>query len=706
MTNLILKLWELYQSKKLDTSRLIEENIEETILYFFSSQTAEMQLYLKSPIISHLSTLHGYLILRVLELVPEKEILAIRDRGLPEGPPERDDLVIEFRQQLKNCCKEEITMLNLIVFLKKRFFLAEYNEITGKLTISPPINQKNIQRAISFNLREEDQKWNDVFSPQNFPRSGTTFYLGRSSGVGMVTEEEITTDWAIFQKTWEKLYSLSLDITPSQFFSLWELVKWIHWPLPFNVNNASMLKTQLGLEDDNEIQEIFNILTSVLPEISNIKLPANINQLKENFLYKIFDIGFGWKLNCSGEPTHFHLACQFAANHFIRNCFNIFFEEKNNPGELYEDYLSKIINLFKSGNVKFIENRNSFLLYDPVIDRNAQEEHLTINLEILETNYEIKAPNVKKYGISEDGEIDLIIYSNKNIFILEAKSFFGRNTSHAFQSAAEQCTRYREWLTTDSFKKLITKKHKIKKWNRVFILIVTNRQEERLFTQCRKSKYYFANISFSMLPLLLLGIYLTNLPARNLVPSQFIHQLSELLEKNYQNFRPDISEYMNFENYRSVWRQYMFIILNAASLPKNYDFSSLPQFPFSAGYRAIDYTLGENDHWELEKEILVGENEGYRFYLITQLGNMKHSYVCPKCKSVWIYYFDGAETGPIYDILSKGICHKCEGQLKDQNDADVLMIRLLTGPLMIEFKRFIAESRIPMKRDNDSNKTD
>ena len=704
MTNIIPTLWDLFLEKKKKTDEIIEKNINAIKNIIFSNQTAQLQYYtstLNTDLLLQTEKLfrqHGYLTARVLEFINEQELISISYDDFPDIAQEMDEQLDKrsaFMERLNGLLIWELRILYLITQLKMKTLKVDFDQENKRIIISPPIRPRDIKKSLTNKLSQEDHEWNAVFGAHNFPRRGITFNLGDSSGIGEVTEEEIKDKWDLFKEVWIKRFRIPLSMNADDFFTVWECIKWMHIPIPFSENTVDTLVQQVGPGSEAIVKKMIQTYKLILPNLKDLKIVKSIEEIKKKIFHTLFNYGLGWKYTTDEGLSYFHISCQFAANDFIRSAFEAFFYEINDPGSFYEEEIKNRINLIKSNYVSIRQNRDFLVGYQPIKQKNPVENVNQFNIQILERNHDITAPNASKHNISVDGEIDLIIYSNNNLFLLEAKSFFSKSLSRNIQFASDQCTKYREWINTTGFNELI-EKHKIQNLNKIFILILTNRQEERLCVKCNKSGFYFPIISFSLLPLLLMGFYTLDISKRKIIPSDLIEALKEIVIEKFKDFEIIQENHKEFEKFRKIWRNYFFIILNSISLPANFDFSNLSSFPFDSGYNVIDHRIENSGNWELSEEIPIWEDNGFTFYLVTEISNMKHSYVCKNCSSVWLYYFPESIdfTGSIYESLTKGICIKCGKEFVNQSSLEIREITNKTSLIMVFVKKQLWESKL------------
>lgn len=703
MSDLIRQLWNRYTQKKNTLDALIKNNIELCKKLLFVNQAAEIDQLMEREDLSSLVNLqsvlidHGYCTSRFLEIIDCEELINIQFEDLPLVS---DDEIIhkkevreltDFIRKIRLYYNEELSILYLILNLKIKRIKAEIKD-DNQIIISPPQRNRNIQRSICINLSNENSLWNAIYSQEDSVKEDLIFSLGDSSGIGKITKTQLNENWDLFCELWEETFHNSMKLTKSQFLSTLDYLNKIKNNLPFSRDNLKCI--ELDVIPEQVLSNIFSISEQVLPDIKKIPVLENINSISKEYFNHIKEIGNGWKYISNKKELYLYTPSKNSIQFSMERVFEKLFKNINIAGDFYEEELGKRILSLNDGIIKLKDNRNYFLRYEPEHVDTPEKLSKIFDVQILERNLPINIPEMKKLNIADEGEIDLLIYSNNNLFILEAKSFFGERIKKAFQKASEQCTKYRAWINTDEFKEIVEKKHGIERFRNIYIFIITNRQEDRLFTKCMKSNLYFPVISFSMLPLLLLGLYMTELSTKELIPKHLIDILVGIVSRNFPKYSI-VDDPEQFEGYRSIWRHYMHVILHSSTLPENFDFSTLFQYPFEAGYQAIDHSFGDPTKWELEDFVHVGDAEGYEVLLVIQFSNIHLKYICHDCKIIWIYYHSGTDIKekPNFEALSKYSCIRCQKKMK-KNSIDDINLKSIAGILLMIRKVEISNRRL------------
>ncbi len=704
MSNLTKKLWDLFIQKKQKLDILIKNNTELSRKLLFINQAAEIEHLMEQEDISSVINLqtvlidHGYFVGRLLEFIDCEELVNIQFEDLPLIPngeliPNKEvSELTDLVKKIRPFYKEEISILYLILNLKKGIIKTEIKD-KNQIVISPPQRNRDIQKSICINLSNENSIWNVVYSQEELVKDDLIFTLQDSSGIGKINKKQLIKNWDLFCELWEKTFGNGIKLTRSQFFNVLENLSKIKNNLPFTLKN---LKSKELEEISNDIlSNVFSISGQILPDIEEIPTLENINSITDDYFNKIKKLGIAWKYITKKKDIHIYIPTNNSIIFIVNKIFEDLFEEINIAGDFYEEELYMRISALNDGVIKFRGNRNYFLGYEPEYIKNPKKLSKIYDIQILERNLDINVPGMDLLDISEEGEIDLLIYSNNNLFIIEAKSFFGKKIQKGFQKASEQCTKYRNWIETDEFKKVINEKHGIGKFRNIFILIITNRQENRLYVKCTKSNLFFPVISFSMLPLILLGFYYTEISTKTLIPKHITDILVKIVKTNFPSF--SILENLVYtEEFRSVWRKYMYILLHSASLPEDFDFTKLFQYPFSAGYQAIDHMIEDTTKWELNEYFFLGEAKEYKVFLVTELSNINSKFICHYCKIIWIYCYPGfdLEKKPYYEDLSRDLCIKCHQKSNEENSEKEIDLKSKAGVLLLAKKVEIGNKKI------------
>lgn len=708
MTYFIEELWRIYNKVKEETNKKMSKNIAIIKSYIFQNQTQKIKLIQGSNNVDMLYVLHGYLTLRLLELIKIEDLIKI-DYKIIESFSDKYNKAMLVIKEIEESCFEELLIIQLIRAVKEKEILINLNKEKNKIKINPPNKTKEIQKAISNLLAEENQYWNFIFSPFNFYKEEIYFNTSDfGSSIASISINDLKEDWNFFKMCWEENFGKEFVMDKNRFLQIYTYFKTKSYPLPFSSSDSSDFKKEMGLSLDETYSDIFDLLEIVLPKINNLNLPGSINEISHLTFNQFLEIGIGWKAHIKETNNlYYHISGPNSLNHFLNKGFSYYFKRKNLPGPYYEKELVYRINLINDGLIT-LESSNDFIIGLPEIQEKPVKRVKRLEMKII-TNLQIEIPEVKKFGINQKkGEIDLLLHSNRNLFIIEAKSFFGGRSN--FQKASEQCMKYLNWLKKPETKKILKQKG-IDKWNRVFILILTNRQERRLYVQCNKSKNYFPIISFPILISLLLGRYTLQLSENQVIHQAIYNSFEEIIQKHFQELKLEDFDKEYSEKFRKIWYKYMFIILNAIEIPPDYDFQAQLSTTFPLGFVLLEHKI-QNGEWELKKEIHIITYKNYQAFLVTEIANTRHSFFCRNCKKVWIYYWpfyepkfdpnefkelriDESKMGKIGRTLKSGKCHKCGKSLvkKTSKIEEELRNKIFDAILSIKMEKITDEIR-------------
>jgi len=666
MSSILYELWKLYEQLRNENSEKIIANSKIVYNLIFNHQITELNESIENN--KEVIFFHGYSALRFFELVTLNKI-NIEEKLLISKTYENEKL---FLEDINKRIFEEIIILDIIYSLKKGVIATKYRKNKG-LEISSPLSQNAIDFVISNKLESENFYWNDIFTKISNDDNHIIIKVKENhSGQVIIAKEELIKDWNNVKNYIKLDSSDNLWNNSELFFKFYNKIKDGLLPIPFTNKEEKLLKKEFKFTKQESIA-MYDMLTKFLPELQINKLPTILEEITEELFNYLYEIGLGWKLSINSQD-YYHLSKKDSGKLFIDNLFYEYFKSRNiETGYYFEAILKRRIDLFDKGFFAISRPNSGFLFGEPTIRKEKKEKEERLQIKTL-TNIEIEIPKVIEYSIQPRGEIDLIIHTNNNLFLIETKSFFSDKPN--FQKAAEQCTKYLEWIKTKKSKEFLAE-NGIDNWNKVFILIVTNGQERKLTVKSNQSAHTFAIISFSFLISLFLGHYITEIPAYNSIDEATAQNLKLLMERHFSNMETKIKYNEKNNLFRNTWRRYVNVILNSFYKEPDGSFDDILEMP--TGFVLLDHRYQKSGKWELEEEVFIDNLKDYKIYLVTELANNKHTYICNICKKIWLYYWpiiqsgtnnpliDKKQLGNIDSSLSNGLCYKCGNKLMDES---------------------------------------
>jgi hypothetical protein len=94
--------------------------------------------------------------------------------------------------------------------------------------------------------------------------------------------------------------------------------------------------------------------------------------------------------------------------------------------------------------------------------------------------------------------------------------------------------------------------------------------------------------------------------------------------------------------------------------PKEVEYPAMARIHF-----AQEVYVGGTWRWLLDKPLLVGQDNGWRFYCATQLADAGTTLVCKSCKSCIKYYWPKSESDfeAVKQLVTKQLCPKCGARM-------------------------------------------
>lgn len=635
---------------------------------------------------SEMSSFAGYLLLRALEIFPNLgEIL----HGISLGKIKKTNSVKERAKINKFLMdmKVEYELFIGIKFAASGYFdIAVDNEEKPKMIlIVPKYDEEAVNHILQLRLKDANAEWHGTFRKMVVPYGISTVYDSFGSTFRF-KRSLIKEHFHEFRSAWQKVFGKSIEMEPEDFEAIWDWLKWVVAPNGFtgqNTNNALWFDEydKFGLKKDL----VFEVFDQILPDPNSkqhLISTKNITKKDPTFLTlnELARISLAFKLPCSDGWIYF-VNCREWFYNTIVPVFVEFARSLNLAGPSFEEDVAAISTFYSKVGLQ-AKNLSSFgLMIEPKLSE--QEDHELIKTSrsipwrILGTNIPITLPldNIAQ-KIGSSGEVDIILYANMNIYLVELKALnLGSKEAIEYcrKDAPKQCAKYARWVRkSPEFKRLLQNNGiSDKDFKSVRILICSSGGFPELFAQCEETGETFAIVPEYILFSVMAGVFTLSLkepfPSRlnTIVPSLKLTLLSAspkvmqvdtsaLLREATATRLVEWVELITFDR-RKLFTEFKF----------NADVAKASSF-FETNYVMNEVYIGGTTSWILEKPLLIGEVQGYKFYVGTQIGNVGVTHLCENCKSVIRYYYpkSGEDEEKIQEVLKKAICSFC-GQRVD-----------------------------------------
>lgn len=629
---------------------------------------------------SETSFFAGYLLLRLAETIPNLgEILhAISLSRLKEPTSAKSEMKIN---KLFMDMTMEYELYVGIKFAASGYFdiATDDEEKPNLILIVPKCDEEATYNILQLRLKDANAEWHGTFRKIVVPYGTSTAY-DESGSSFRFQRDTIKDHFEDFKKAWKKIFGKSTRMSPQDFEKLWDWLKWVVSPDGFTEKYTKTATwfdeyKKFGLRKDL----VFEVLDQILPDLNSHQYLISTKYLTQKdptlaLSSKLARVSRGFKLPCSESWIYF-AACREWFYNTIMPVFVEFARSLHLAGSLFEEDIAMISSFYSTTGLQTGSLSSFGIMIEPKIREKKEEMIKTsrnIPWKILGKNVSVTMPIddiTSKIGSS--GEVDIIVYANMNIYLIELKALdldSKEALEYCQRKAPVQCARYAHWVRNSSGFKKILQDHGIsrKDFKSVRILTCSSGGFTELFAKCQETGEVFAIVPEYILFSVMGGLFTLSLkypfPQRisTITPSLRLATVGrhlKILQLDTDNvLRERISsrllewaELITFDR-RKTLREFEFDPEHA----KSYSF-------FKANYLMNEVYLEGTIDWILERPVQIGEAQGYKFYMGTQIGNIGTSLICEKCKTVVRYYWprNHKEGKGIEKIFQRALCPFC-----------------------------------------------
>jgi hypothetical protein len=663
----------------------------------------------------------GYLLIRLTAAIPEigEKLFSHAEADKPNDSQGEQPL-----RFVKIPKKFEQEAARLLILLDAEFELFKainlgatgyYNiavddeQAPKNVLIIPNLQPEATRNLLLLLLRDANEQWRGTLRKFLVPYGtssahdefGASFFFNRSL---------IADHFDVFKAAWNEVLNTNTRMTIADFENLWLLLKWVVSTEGVTENNqtkATNFDGYKGLGLDKRL--IFDTFREVLPEVSDCLNRISLRELGKSDPYGLTiasfsEIARAFKVSTPIGKAYFFTCREWFYNR-IMPVFVSFARRLELAGPSFEEDVRTFSSLYSQG-VSIGGKSALGLMIEPKRSENNQSEQKTsrsIPWRILEKNYSIElAEGETSSRIGRRSEIDLIVYANMNLYIIELKAL-NLECNNAIKymrgKAPLQCARYAAWVREKEKFKGLLEKHGIKEeqLSAVRIMVCSSGIFKDLEVICPETGEHFAVASEFSLFCTMSGIFSLSLkepfplnvgtisaPLKMINDSVCQVAVVDVDKELGQRISSQLIRWIKLITYDRR-KEYMEM---SVSDEETRAFNFL-----GTGHVLNEAYLGDTVSWVLPKPLFIGEAENYKFYLGSQLGNMGQTIVCENCKSAIKYYLPDQEREAkvVSSILLSSKCSLCGNEIKEQNGEKV-KIRGEMTKLMTKFKYEIGES--------------
>ena len=649
------------------------------------------------------SVFTGYLLLRAIEAVPEvREIMySVAYSNEIMKVPKKLRLKIA---KLLLMMDAEFELFVAIKFATSGYYdVAVDNESYPKfILIVPSLLADSVKKMLVFRLKDANEQWHGTFRKILFPYGTST--ARDEFGASFTFDRSLIKErFEVFKETWNDVFHTDTRMEPSDFESLWDWLEWVisqDGVTEKNHNKATYFSDykEFGLEKNL----VFETLNDVLPETNDRLSLISLKELSNSDpkllgYFRLADLARGFRVATSKGVVYYFPCRKWFYNKLIP-VFVRFIRKLELAGGCFEKDITLLSTFYSKAGIKLGGKSALGIMIEPRLEERPEgKTSRSVPWRILERNFPINLPdNEATRIIGTSGEIDLIVYANMNLYLIELKAL-NLDSRHAIKylrkKAPIQCAKYAAWVRNrDEFERFL-QRHGIRKHqlNSVRIVICSAGVFQDLMAKCEETGEYFAVVPELILFSTMTGLFTLSL--KESFPSR-IETMAPGIRITNENVsevrRVDLDEKLGekISEHLILWsklitfdrkQEYEQLEVDE-NLTRGFNFFR-STFVMNEGY------LADTVSWVLPKPLLTGQEGQHKFYVGTQLGDAGETIVCENCKSAIKFYWprkENEDSKKIQAIFSSSVCPLCGKVIKGSENSQ--RIRGVMTMIMAKFK--------------------
>jgi hypothetical protein len=654
------------------------------------------------------SAFTGYLLLRVIEAVPEvKEIMylfAISDETMLI--PRKVELKIAKLLLLMDA---EFELFTSIKFAASGYYdVAVDTESSPKsILIIPNPLEESAKQLLLFLLKNANEQWHGTFRKILVP-FGTSTARDEFGASFRFNRAKIKDHFDIFKETWNEVFQTDTKMTASDFENLWD---WLEWVISQdgitenNQNKATYFSDYENFGLDKEL--VFDTLKEILPEVQECLKLISLKELSRSdpnlrIHFRFAELARGFKI-LSSKGLVYYLPCRKWFYNKVIPVFIRFLRKLEYAGKSFEKDIEMLSNFYSKLGFKLGGKSALGVMIEPRLEESTQRlTSRSIPWRILEREFPINLDeNDISKTIGRSGKIDLIVYANMNLYLIELKALNLESRDaikYMKEKAPIQCAKYAAWVRNKEEFEQFLQKHGIMEHqlNSVRILVCSSGVFQDLNVRCKETGEYFAIVPEYILFSTMTGLFTLSLkdpfPSRIETIAPGIMIINENVSQvNMVYIDPEIGrkiseKLLSWVDLITADRRQKFEQLQVdESVARAYNI-------FGTSFLMHEAYLSDTVYWVLPKPLLIDQSGQYKFYIGTQLGDAGATLVCEYCKSAVKYYWPRKESNDsrkIQAILEASTCPLCGKIIKESEES--ARTREIMTKLMAKFKYEIGQ---------------
>jgi hypothetical protein len=664
-----------------NTDRIIRKSGNECIDYFFQFFLESLHVELGTDttkigyealaIHSAKSLFLSYVLLRLCNVIP---LFGKRAYELANSDSGRGSLRTRYDTEFLEALSNEFEFFFAAYWGSQGLYrlATDSEDNPSRVIVIPSESEEAILTTVMLRVREAEFVYRTSLYPVIHRTSEECFY-DENGGFLCFSRDEIIEKFDLFDRIWCKIFGSKLPINATEYLNFQFWFKFVTAPFGFTKEKKTKAHNLADYEDLNE-DTIFLLLNAILPDVcSKVHLISTkclaYKDVNRRVLYDLGRLSWGFRVSFEDRISYFLPVIDWIVN-VVEPVIARFGRTLNAAGTFYENWIKENVEAFARGLLGF--KFTQYLGYVPV-RRTEKEKRVIRDWRVLERNLKIEVEIGDSRKAPEQGEIDLVVYANYNIYLLELKSsnLIGKKAlKYLNKKAPMQCSKYSSWARKRENVKRLMKKHKIPedKVSSIRILCCTNGVYDRTSIKNVGTGEIFATVPLFLLFNLFAGVF--TVAIRN----SFLPSILEI-RNGLKTALPSLKEAYLLDNAKELSAKTNGIIQNWYALMTFDRRQSFAQFQakapnsFMFGRFLINREayVGNTSRWILKRPLLLGIERGINFYVGTQIGTAGTTLYCPYCKSAIKYYqtTNQEENSKVVAFLAKENCPLCHRHVKE-----------------------------------------
>ena len=637
----------------------------------------------------------GYSLVRISEIFEvageAAYNIALKESG---GGPVRTRYDASFLDALLS----EIEFFRAAFFGMQGFYDIAVDSIDkpSKLFIIPRTDTETVRKMLLLCISHADAIWQTSFTRLLRP-SEQQCVFDEMGAFFCFPKKEISQHFETFVKAWSKNFPLGPIPTAEEFFALHDLFKWVACPSGFtrtNLSKAYYLSNfpKFGLSQER----LFAFLDCLLADVkSSADIVSHRSLGGKNSFFKmnrkLMNVALGFKFSSCAGHSYFLPVREWFYNKIMPVLVKVG-RLFGAVGDFFEEETRVILKLLSDGNIG--------LTYSPVFGmvpvlktQRTSKAKTKMNWRILENNFPI---SINDHTISklvgEKGEIDLIVYANFNVYLLELKSLnlaVGKAKKHVKKVAPKQCAKYSAWAKQRADLLALLRKHGISEdeVKSVRVICCTN----GVFDDT-EIIYLQTDERFAIVPqFVLFGLFVgcVTMSMKNAFPEVVLGlknglqmAIPSIQRMGLIDCRKDISQTAN----TLLTRWLSLMIHDRRKDYKQISFEDAKPLDFTRFRVFREFHIGNTWKWFFKDPIMIESANGWKYYAGTQITTAGSSLFCPNCKSVIKYYPADNERDNelVNQALRNKICPFCKNKMVSASESKEIYTKITA--IMAKYK--------------------